>query len=474
MAPPKANKNKRKANESKEPTESHDHSALELAAPSTSRARSPIPKVPKLVEHHSFGTISSEVLTFGTGDTGQLGLGPDLMERKKPAKVTLEDGDPANEAVVQVSAGGMHTMCLTKDGIVYSWGCNDEGSLGRLADDGTALQDEDECSKPGQVMFPEGTAKIVQISAGDSHSAALTHDGNVFFWGGWRDNSGIMSEKFPSPRPIPLPGAVTKITSGCHHILFLISNGHVFSMGCGENGQLGRLSERFATRNARNWQADLMTPAQVPLKYAFKKGLSKSGETVPALPRILAASNVWAGGFTSMVQLESGHVLGFGLNSSSQLGMPAAESNEASCVFQPKFLPNISSLEVKDISCGHHHTLILSNDGVVYACGLKEYGALGFGETQGVVDVPTKVDVADDPIKTIAAGTHLSFAVTDNGAMYSWGSATNNALGHGDEEDKEEPEEVTSKQLETRDVVAVSVGGQHSTILAVANNNNGS
>ena len=58
--------------------------------------------------------------------------------------------------------------------------------------------------------------------------------------------------------------------------------------------------------------------------------------------------------------------------------------------------------------------------------------------------------------------------------MYSWGSATNNALGHGDEEDKEEPEEVTSKQLETRDVVAVSVGGQHSTILAVANNNNGS
>ena len=54
MAPPKANKNKRKANESKEPTESHDHSALELAAPSTSRARSPIPKVPKLVE---VGTI---------------------------------------------------------------------------------------------------------------------------------------------------------------------------------------------------------------------------------------------------------------------------------------------------------------------------------------------------------------------------------------------------------------------------------
>lgn len=468
MAPPKANKNKRKANEPKEPMEPHDHVAEEQAAPSTSKGR----KVPKLVEHPSFGTVSCEVLTFGTGDTGQLGLGSNLMERKKPAKVILETGHPANEAVVQVTAGGMHTMCLTKDGVVFSWGCNDEGSLGRVADDGSALHDEDECSVPGEIRFPEGTARIIQISAGDSHSAALTEDGNVFFWGGWRDNSGIMSEKFPSPRSIPLPAAVTKISSGCHHILFLISNGQVFSMGCGENGQLGRLSERFATRNARNWQADLMTPAQVPLKYAFKKGLSKSGETA-ALPRILVASNIWAGGFTSMLQLESGHVLGFGLNSSSQLAIPSTESNEAACVFQPKYLPNVSDLEVKDISCGHHHTLILSKDGAVYACGLKEYGALGFGGTDGVVDAPTKVDIADDPIKTVAAGTHLSFAVTDKGTMYSWGSATNNALGHGDEEDKEEPEEVTSKQLETRDVVAVSVGGQHSAILAVANNNNG-
>ena len=56
--------------------------------------------------------------------------------------------------------------------------------------------------------------------------------------------------------------------------------------------------------------------------------------------------------------------------------------------------------------------------------------------------------------------------------MYSWGCGTNNALGHGDEEDKEEPEIVKSKQLETRDVVAASAGGQHSAIIAVGNNNN--
>ena len=66
----------------------------------------------------------------------------------------------------------------------------------------------------------------------------------------------------------------------------------------------------------------------------------------------------------------------------------------------------------------------------------------------------------------------LFLLLLPTGNMYSWGSATNNALGHGDEEDKEEPEVVTSKQLETRQVLAVSAGGQHSAILAIANNNN--
>jgi len=422
--------------------------------------------MPKLIEHPSLGTTAGEVLTFGTGDTGQLGLGG-VMERKKPAVVSMDEG------IVQICAGGMHTVALSKTGHVYSWGCNDEGSLGRLADDGTsALSDEDECALPGKVAFPEGTSKIVQISAGDSHSAALTEQGQVFFWGGWRDNSGIMTDKYISPVPIALPVAVQKISSGCHHILFLTTAGQVYSMGCGENGQLGRLSERFATRNARNWQAELMTPALVPLKYALKKGLS-SGD-LPPVPGLPVASNVWAGGYTSMVQLETGHVLGFGLNSASQLGFTTGGSNEAACVFQPRFLPDISQLKVREISCGHHHTLILGGDGVgcVYACGLKEYGALGLGGTEGVVSKPTKVDIDGENFKTVAAGTHLSFAVTDQGNMYSWGSATNNALGHGDEEDKEEPEVVTSKQLETRQVLAVSAGGQHSAILAIANNNN--
>lgn len=52
------------------------------------------------------------MLTLGQGNVGQLGLGEDIMERKKPALVTLP------EMVVQVEAGGMHTVCLSQTGKV--------------------------------------------------------------------------------------------------------------------------------------------------------------------------------------------------------------------------------------------------------------------------------------------------------------------------------------------------------------------
>ena len=41
----------------------------------------------------------------------------------------------------------MHTIALTKGGEVFSWGCNDEGGLGR-----ETPEDED-CFTPGKVRL---------------------------------------------------------------------------------------------------------------------------------------------------------------------------------------------------------------------------------------------------------------------------------------------------------------------------------
>jgi len=86
-------------------------------------------------------------LTVGQVDTGQLGLG----EKTRPGLV---------KEVEDAVAGGMHT-------VVWTFGCNDEGSLGRV------VGEEEECFVPGQVCLPAPGA-VVQVSAGDSQSVALT------------------------------------------------------------------------------------------------------------------------------------------------------------------------------------------------------------------------------------------------------------------------------------------------------------
>lgn len=69
------------------------------------------------VSHPSHRTQPGLVLVLGQGDVGQLGLGQDVMERKKPALVQLP------ELMVQVEAGGMHTVCLSETGKVSAlWG----------------------------------------------------------------------------------------------------------------------------------------------------------------------------------------------------------------------------------------------------------------------------------------------------------------------------------------------------------------
>ncbi|KRT81210.1 Regulator of chromosome condensation repeat containing protein, partial [Oryctes borbonicus] len=129
------------------------------------------------------------IFVTGAGDFGQLGLGSDILEKTRFTLV------PIKQEIVEICAGGMHTACLTKEGKVFTFGCNDEGALGRNTSD-----KEDSEFIPDIVELP---GKVIQISAGDSHTAALLDDGKVYAWGTFRDSHGNMgltpkgNEKLP-------------------------------------------------------------------------------------------------------------------------------------------------------------------------------------------------------------------------------------------------------------------------------------
>lgn len=73
----------------------------------------------------------------------------------------------------------------------------------------------------------------------------------------FQDNSGPLGfvdrgilQKTPRRLLENIP--VVKISSGNNHLALLTQEGQVFTCGCGESGQLGRIAEVFATRDSRN------------------------------------------------------------------------------------------------------------------------------------------------------------------------------------------------------------------------------
>ncbi|KAM6967957.1 regulator of chromosome condensation [Aplochiton taeniatus] len=387
------------------------------------------------VSHSSHGKEKGQVLVLGQGDVGQLGLGEDIMERKRPALVTLAEG------VVQVAAGGMHTVCLSDTGNIYTFGCNDEGALGReTSEEGSEMV-------PGKVALEE---KVVQVSAGDSHTAALTDDGSVYLWGSFRDNSGVIGllepmKKCTMPVKVPMKGPVVKIVSGNDHVVMLTLSGGLYTSGCGEQGQLGRVPELFANRGGRKGLSRLLVPQLVKVHSKSK----------------LHFTDAFCGAYFTFAVSKEGYVYGFGLSNYHQLGTKSINT-----CFAPVKLTCFKNSTTSWVcfSGGQHHTLCLDAEGQVYSLGRAEYGRLGLGEGTQEKSEPTLVPGVGKS-HLVACGASVSYAVTKEGSVYSWGMGTNLQLGTGEEEDNWSPGEMTGKQLENRVVLAVSSGGQHTVLL---------
>ena len=126
-----------------------------------------------------------ECFVFGTGDNGQLGMGEDVVELARPRLLDTIPGVNA-ASVIKICCGGMHTLAVCQGGLMYSWGVNDEGALGRVTRKGAA----DEESKPGLVTLPSNAGGVVDVSTGDSHVAVVTSTGAIVAWGCFRNSSG--------------------------------------------------------------------------------------------------------------------------------------------------------------------------------------------------------------------------------------------------------------------------------------------
>ncbi|XP_075475333.1 ultraviolet-B receptor UVR8-like [Primulina tabacum] len=135
------------------------------------------------------------LMAWGNNEYGQLGTG-DTQPRSQPIPVQgLSD-----LTLVNIAAGGWHSTALTDDGEVYAWGRGEHGKLG-FGDDKSSKM------VPQRVQLLVGE-DIVQVSCGGTHSVALTWDGRMYSFG--RGDHGRLGygRKVTTGHPAEVPIAI--------------------------------------------------------------------------------------------------------------------------------------------------------------------------------------------------------------------------------------------------------------------------
>ncbi|KAM5191264.1 putative E3 ubiquitin-protein ligase HERC6 [Mantella aurantiaca] len=186
--------------------------------------------------NHSVAICSEgNIFTWGNGLHGELGSGQMPQQSSIPRRIT----GLCDIKIIQVACGHYHTVALSEDSSVYSWGKNDAGQLG------LGYKTTNHAS-PQLVQYLRGVP-LVQIAAGGSQSFALSMSGMVFGWG--KNNAGQLGFKMsPQKAGIFKPYAVSSlrnlgvayISCGDEHTAVLSKDGTVYTFGDASHEQLGK------------------------------------------------------------------------------------------------------------------------------------------------------------------------------------------------------------------------------------------
>ena len=285
-------------------------------------------------------------------------------------------------AVIQISAGDKHTLALTATGRVYSWGDNLYGQLG----DGTTTDHNTPIVVPG-------LTHVVQVAACSGYSLALKSDGTVWGWGfnyyGQLGDGTSVSRLIPTVSP-SLRGIV-QVASNQGTTVALKSDGTVYSWGFNYYGMVG-------------------------------DGTTTNRLSPTALPAFDHVVQVSEGGYFAMALKSDGTVWAWGRNNAGQIGDGTTADRHA-----PVVVPAVAG--ITQISAGQEYALAIQGDGSVMAWGQNFAGQLGDGTTTARLSPVPIPGLAN--ITQVSAGNLDSMALQSDGTVLTWGANFTGVLGDG-------------------------------------------
>ncbi len=316
----------------------------------------------------------------GTPHFGQLGLG-DTISSLGFTQVTEEISD-----IKMISAGTHHVMMVKTDGSLWAVGNNCDGQLG-LGD-----------AKERRTYTKVDVSGVEAAYSGNEHTLILKTDGSL--WAAGDNEYGQLgignTDKQYLFTKVDVSG-VKAVFPGQHHTLILKNDGTLWAAGSNAYGQLGlgansgpytsftqvddagsdvqevyvgstTVFSLILKKNGTLWAAGHNMYGQLGL------GTSDNVKTFTKITDISDVRGVCTNNDRTMVVKNDGTLWVTGSNSYGVLGL-GTEPNQL-------FFKQVESIgsNVTSVHPGYSHTMVLKNDGTLWAAGDNSSGAMGFGD----------------------------------------------------------------------------------------------
>ena len=316
----------------------------------------------------------------------------------------------------QVSAGATHSAVVTPNGEIYAWGNNNVGVLG--------LNDTVNRSSPTQVG---GLTNWSQGSAGQNMCVAVKTDGTLWSWGYRLDNSGQLglNDDVTRSSPTQVGGLANWAEVKATNNGFCVArktDGTLWAWGNNGGGQLGQ-----------NNTTKRSSPVQVG--------------------SLTTWSQVSAGGQHCAAIKTDGTLWTWGNNAHGFLGLN--DTTYRSSPVQVGALTNWSK-----VSAGGGGCMVIKTDGTLWIWGRGSSGRLGLNDIDSRSS-PVQVGSLTNWSQVAAGMTYFSTAIQSDGEIYAWGVNGSGRLGQNDLVDRSSPTQIGSLTNWQTSVNSISAGDGH-------------
>lgn len=289
------------------------------------------------------------------------------------------------KSVVAISQTRDNTLIVDGAGVLWARGSNLGGALGIGSATGDVLN---LTSKEADDLAPEPRS-YVRLSSSETHSLALTDDGQLW---GWGDNSSgqLGTGQKMHHRAVRLAGDVVALAAAADHSLYVTRDGKLYAMGSNRHGQLGT--------------GDKEDRASAVL---IGSGFSK----------------VATGRRFSVAVKQDGTLWTWGSSERGELG--DGRSGRAVSVLEPTPI----DAGYADVFAGSERIFALrTSDNELVVWGDNLSGQLGIGSKGNYLAVPTPLGAG---YSEVWAGAGHTIARRTDGSLQGWGSNLFDQLGLG-------------------------------------------